>query len=131
MTPTRPVLPHLSQAMNVTPLLDVLLVLFIIYILLVCWRFVLPVQVPVAQKPGIGTGAPPAIVLELTADGEFRVNRHPVSTGELPGYLRTMIRQHPGAVVYVSADSNRIYQDVISAMDLARGMGAGVVSLGP
>src|SRR5687768_10721910 len=66
---------------NVTPMIDVLLVLMIVFMLAQFrTRPVMDVTVP---APAVGGAPGPTIVLELTSDGGYRLNGSPVSRDAL------------------------------------------------
>lgn len=125
--------PRIVQSdMNVTPLIDVLLVLLVIFILLNLLRLRLVQDVrippPAAGEPGVKSAQ---IVLGLTADGGFAVNRQPVPATELRTYLRQLHANRPSKLLFIQADTARRYHEVIDAMDLARAVGVNGIGLVP
>jgi biopolymer transport protein ExbD len=117
--------------MNVTPLIDVLLVLLVIFMLINLLRLRLVQDLPL-PRPSAGESAPSTqIVLELRADGTFAVNRQPVPSGQLAAYLKDAFARRPSKLLFIRADTARTYQDVIAAMDLARGAGIEGIALVP
>ena len=134
---TRPTAPETQSEPNVIPLIDVLLVLIIIFFTIVAAEKVkeakeqkaLYAQLPLATSPTSGA-APPSIVLEVGPDG-YRVNRAPVARGALAAHLRGIYDARPEKVLFVKGDSAVSYQEVITAMDIARGAGVRVLGLPP
>jgi len=118
----------LRSEINVIPMIDVLLVLIVIFMLLQ-GRFVIDVQLP----PGDGTQSPglPEIVLELRRDGGYAINGRQVALDELAGALEAIYVDRPRRVLFVKADRERIYQEVMSAVDLARSVGVEVIGYMP
>jgi biopolymer transport protein ExbD len=115
--------------MNVTPMIDILLVLLVIFMISQPNRMALEVQVP---PPAAGPdNRYPQVVLELPADGGVAVNGQPVPAAEVEARLRTILAPRTVKLVYVKADTERHYQEVIGAVDLARGAGADVVAFMP
>ena len=113
---------------NMTPMIDVLLVLLVSFMLAqpLLQRSV-DVQIPLQEKPESAPEIPP-IVLEIEAAGNYAINREPVSSEMLEARLREIYAPRPDKVLFVKADGEVIYQEVIAAMDAARG--AGVTVLG-
>jgi biopolymer transport protein TolR len=114
---------------NVTPMIDVLLVLLISFFLMQKDRNVIPAVVPAPQLSIRSDGAP--LVLELTAAGGFRLNGQPIPDLALEAQLAAVFEARPVKLLFVDAAGDRTYQEVVTAMDRARGAGAQVVALMP
>lgn len=114
-----------NHEINVTPMLDVLLVLLIIFMAAIPSMRAIDVQLPDRERTAASPG--PAIVLELGADGSARINQSPVARGELAGRLRAIYAARPEKVLFVKADRRLRYDAVVDAMDVARGAGVEVI----
>lgn len=113
---------------NMTPMIDVLLVLLVIFMIVVPQlQRSIDVQLPV-DKPASEAAPSTQIVLEIDAAGNMTINTQPVGKGELEDRLREIYSNRPDKVLFIKADGQVTYQDVIAAMDVARG--AGVTVLG-
>jgi biopolymer transport protein ExbD len=123
----------LSSDINVTPMIDVLLVLLIIFmIILPLSRKAFITQVPPEQQP---QKKPPQqsaqIVLELTPEGGYAINTKPYAKGQLDAALHEIFDQRVAKLMFIKAAPNRQYGDVIEAMDIARGAGVQVIGFTP
>ncbi|HEX7089391.1 MAG TPA: biopolymer transporter ExbD [Longimicrobiales bacterium] len=114
---------------NMTPMIDVLLVLLVIFMIVVPQlQRSIDVQLPLEKPQDASSADNTQIVLEIDAQGNMTINTQPVPPGELEQRLREIYSNRPDKVLFVKADGQLTYQDVISAMDAARG--AGVTVLG-
>jgi biopolymer transport protein ExbD len=112
---------------NVTPFLDVLLVLLIIFMYLcLSQQKIITAQLPdPAAQPG---ASEPVIVLDVRAHGAYAINTVPVIGQDLGARLRAIYDGRPTKTIIVRASAGVRYQDVVTAIDIAKG--AGVVAIG-
>jgi biopolymer transport protein TolR len=111
---------------NVTPLIDVVLVLLIIFMVLTPSTLKhLDATVP---KKADETSAPPPteapILVEYTANRELTVCGEPVQADGLAAALAARLRADRQKVVFFKAEDQARYGEVVRLMDLARGSGA-------
>jgi biopolymer transport protein TolR len=117
---------------NVVPMIDILLVLLIIFMITQpLSRMAIDVQVPPMQEPDQKPTKADQIVLELTDDGGYLINSQPVPKDQLDYQLHNIYDNRPAKLMFIKPGPNRIYQDVIEAMDLARGAGVQVIGFTP
>lgn len=110
---------------NVTPLIDVLLVLLVVG--LVSFGMARrPIAVTLPADAARPIEAAP-VLLELSNDGSFRLNGQLIPVSQLPDLLASVYRTRPAKILFIKAGSNRTYQEFIEAAALARG--AGVVTV--
>ncbi len=118
---------------NVVPMIDILLVLLIIFMMQVpLARKVMDVQVPPATRSQSQAQGPSNnIVLELRADGTYEINKEPVARQVLDQRFHQIYDNRPQKILFVKSAPNRTYQEVIEAMDIARGAGVQVIGFTP
>ncbi|HZN97590.1 MAG TPA: biopolymer transporter ExbD [Gemmatimonadales bacterium] len=122
----------LSSEPNVVPMIDILLVLLIIFMITQpLSRMALDVQVPPPDTPQTTKAPPSQIVLELADDGGYAINGQPLPKDQLDTQIHAIYDQRPAKLLFIKAGGNRIYQDVIEAMDVARGAGVQIIGFTP
>lgn len=122
----------LSSDINVTPMIDVLLVLLIIFMITQpLSRKAFDVQVPPEQQQQQKQQESSQIVLELRADGSYAINAQPVAPSQLDAKFHEIYDQRPAKLLFIKAAGTRKYQDVIEAMDIAHGAGVQVIGFTP
>src|SRR6478672_5054290 len=124
----------LTNEINVTPMIDVLLVLLIIFMMIIPMsRKAIDLQLPDPTPPPPNVGPPPPqIVLEVLPGNVFKVNTQPVSKADLPAKLKEIYTGRPEKVIFVKgAEKGVTYGDVMWAMDVARGAGAIIIGVPP
>ncbi|HUK21280.1 MAG TPA: biopolymer transporter ExbD [Gemmatimonadales bacterium] len=122
----------LSADINVTPLIDVLLVLLIIFMITQpLSRKAFDVQVPPEQQAKSKQQPSAQIVLELTADGGYTINKQVYSEGQLDQAFHQIYDTRPAKLLFIKAAPSRKYLDVMHAMDIAHGAGVQVIGFTP
>jgi biopolymer transport protein ExbD len=122
-----------SHEPNVVPMIDILLVLLIIFMMQVpLSRKAVDVQVP-PEVRGQQQAAGPSnnIVLELKADGSYEINGNLVAYATLDAEFHRIYDNRPAKILFVKSAGNRLYQQVVDAMDIARGAGVQVIGFTP
>ena len=123
----------LQNEINVTPMIDVLLVLLIIFMMVIPMsRKAIDLQLPDPTPDNTPQGPPPSqIVMEVLPGNTFRINSQPVAKNELAKKLKEIYDPRPEKIIFVKGDPAVKYSDVIFAMDVARGAGVKVIGMTP
>ena len=113
---------HTEPEINLIPFIDVLLVIMIFLMLTTTWSKLTEINLTLpiadAQKQ---TDQPQQIVLTVSAQGAYAINRMPVpaqSAGALAAALGTVATRESRLII--SADASATHQAVIHAMEAAR-----------
>ena len=114
---------------NVTPMVDVMLVLLIIFMVTAPLMMSgVPLQLPKTAASAIRKPQDP-IILSLDREGRVFLGADPVAADALPGRLRTMAQAAPDQVVYVRGDRALPYGRVMEVMGVVSASGFARVSL--
>jgi biopolymer transport protein TolR len=124
---------HLTNEINVTPMIDVLLVLLIIFMMVIPMsRKAIDLQLPDPSPDDSNSGPPPSqIVMEVLPGNTFRINSQPITKADLGKKLKEIYDPRPEKIIFVKGDPAVKYSDVIWAMDMARGAGVKVIGMTP
>ena len=120
--PSRPADAPMSE-INVTPLVDVMLVLLVIFIL-TAPLMTSAIRLDLPQSEGAETGAAPqAEVLVVDAQGRWFLNDQPIAENALRDQLTQAARRNPLTELELRADASVPYGRVVEAMGLAQKAG--------
>lgn len=123
---------NLNNDMNVTPMIDVLLVLLIIFMMIIPMsRKALDAQLPDPTPQQATTVNPDQIVLEVLPGDTYAVNKEPIPKAEVLKRLTAIFAPRPEKIIFVKGDTTVAYANVIWAMDQARGAGVKVIGVPP
>jgi biopolymer transport protein ExbD len=115
---------------NITPYIDVLLVLLITFMLM-AKRMAIVANIaqesPAQNQPQEISN----IVLELSDDGRYLINTREVARADLGARLREIMAPRRDRVLFIKSGGQRLYRETIEAMDIAKGAGVEVIALAP
>ena len=122
---------EVSSEPNVIPMIDIMLVLLIIFMISQpLARMAIDVQVP-PPVAAPSTAPSTQIVLEILQDGGYSINGQAVPKPQLDTQIHTIFDNRPAKLLFIKAHPSRIYQEIIEAMDVARGAGIQVIGFTP
>lgn len=115
---------------NITPYIDILLVLLIIFMVITPIRQMdLDVKVPQTSDNKEGAIDPSVIVVSVGEAAQIAINQEPTTIVELGAKLQEIYSKRANKNMFVSASAKLPYGDVVKVIDIAKGAGVQDVGL--
>ncbi len=115
---------------NITPYIDILLVLLIIFMVITPVRQMdLDVKVPQTSQEGGGASDPNVIVVSISEFAQIAINQEQTTISLLGAKLQEIYSARANKNMFVSASPKLPYGDVVKIIDIAKGAGVGDIGL--
>jgi len=122
-----------NSDINVTPMIDVLLVLLIIFMVVIALgRTAMEISIPPVDTGAKATPSSNQIVLEIRDNGRFSINAGAEFTlAQLDQEIHGIYDRRPMKLMFVKPGQTRKYGEIIAALDIVRGAGVEVIGWTP
>ncbi len=111
---------------NITPLVDVVLVLLIIF-MVATPMLIKDLDLTVPEKADVQVATPTTanqVVVLVTKEGQVQINHEPIVESQFGEKIHDLMTARSEKLVFFDVDDDAIYGDAMHLMDVARGAGA-------
>ena len=124
--------PEISSDINVTPMVDVMLVLLIIFMVITPLLAkgvtvdLVKTKNPISMKKA---DQDDAIVVAVQKDGKTYMGSDPIAAGDIPSKVVDLLADRLDKTCYVKADSRALYKNVVEVVDNLRAAGVDQIGM--
>jgi biopolymer transport protein TolR len=121
----------LKTDINVTPLVDIVLVLLIIFMVIMpVVQMGFEMEIPEKAKSDVPAEAfSEQVLLRMTADYRIFLNTEEVTLGQLPDRISEIYKKRRSKTIFFFAEDQTNYGEVVSVMDICRNNGVSTIGL--
>ena len=116
---------------NITPLVDVVLVLLIIFMVMTP-SLLKEMDLTVPEKADVQMAVPTTtdqIVVSVNREGKIAINREPILESALASRVHDLMAQRTDKLIFFDIDDDANYGEVMHVMDVCRGAGTKVLGI--
>ncbi len=116
---------------NITPLVDVVLVLLIIFMVMTP-SLLKEMDLTVPEKADVQMAVPTTtdqIVVSVSREGKVAINREPILESALAARVHDLMAQRADKLIFFDIDDDANYGEVMHVMDVCRGAGTKVLGI--
>lgn len=118
-----------NHDINVTPFIDVMLVLLIIFMVVAPLATVtVPIELP-ASNEKVSENTPLPVVVSIAKDGRYLLAGQAITDADLPDKLKQALAEQEQQLVYIQADKHTDYEQLMQLMNLIRAQGISNIGL--
>jgi biopolymer transport protein TolR len=116
---------------NITPLVDVVLVLLIIFMVMTP-TLLKQMELTVPEKADVQIQTPVTsdqVVVSVSKNGTISINNEPITEAAFTERMHEVMKNSHDKLVFFNIDDDAVYGDVMHVMDMTRGCGAKVLGI--
>jgi biopolymer transport protein ExbD len=116
---------------NITPLVDVVLVLLIIFMVMTP-TLLKEMDVTVPEKADVQMATPTTtdqVVVSVSREGKIAINHEAIDLSQLATRIHDLMAGRSEKLVFFDVDDDAVYEDVVHCMDTCRGAGAKILGI--
>jgi biopolymer transport protein ExbD len=105
---------------NVTPFVDVVLVLLVIFMVTSAYIVKAAIQVDLPKAASAGDSVESTLNIVITKEGDLLLNGEPTNREQLAAYVRSEVKREPGTQAVIAADKLVVYGEVSAVIDIVK-----------